>query len=293
MIKVLSILLFLFFPILLKAESVTVPVVIAFSAGGPTDQLWRIIEPHLNKKLESSRIKLITENVPGAGGTIGTNKVSANDKPMLGFFSPAFAIAPNTISESVRYSVSDFRLIGYAGETRMYMISTIENLDKFKIECSQRTILYGSSGVGSTSHLLGTIVGDHFKCKELVHVPYKGISQSYGDLFSGRIDYVVDFAISTNSLRKSNKVNELIQVDEKFPIYLESWHVFVANRSIDDKIFFEIKRAFDDIKKDKVIVQEIENRMQINKFTENKNDSWLKTQFDIYKKFISKIDIKQ
>lgn len=293
MIRILSILIFLFFPILSKAETIAVPVVITFSAGGATDQLWRIIEPHLNKKLESAKIRLVTENIPGAGGTIGTNKVSANDKPMLGFFSPAFAIAPNTIPESVKYSVSDFRLIGYAGETRMYMISTIENLEKFKVECSQRKILYGSSGVGSTSHLLGTIVGDYFKCKELVHVPYKGISQSYNDLFAGRIDYVVDYAISTKNLIKTNKVNEIVQIDERFPVYLESWHMFVANKSVDDKIFSEIKRAFDDIKKDKDLVQEIETRMQIKAFREIKNDSWMKSQFDIYKKFISKMDVKQ
>jgi tripartite-type tricarboxylate transporter receptor subunit TctC len=292
MLRILSILIFLAVPFSVKAEITSVPVVITFSAGGATDQLWRIVEPHLNKKLESSKIRLVTENVPGAGGTIGTNKVATNDKPMLGFFSPAFAIAPNTITESVRYSVNDFRLIGYAGETKMFMISTIENLEKFKTECSKRKIFYGSSGIGSTSHLLGTIVGEHFKCKELVHVPYKGISQSYPDLFSGRIDYVVDYAISTKNLIKANKVVEIVEVDERFPIYIESWHMFVANKNVDDKLFSEIKRAFDDIKRDKDIVQDIESKMQLKNFKDQKDDSWMKKQFDIYKKFISKVEMK-
>lgn len=290
--KFLPILLFLMFPLSLKAEITNIPVIITFSAGGATDQLWRTIEPHLNKKLESAKIRLVTENFPGAGGTIGTNKVAISEKPSLGFFSPAFAISPNIIPDNVKYVPLNFRLIGYAGETKMFMISTMENLERFKVECARRPITYGSSGVGSTSHLLGTMVGTHFKCKNLIHVPYKGISQSYNDLFSGRIDYVVDYAISTKNLVKTHRVNEIMSIDDRFPNYLESWHVFVANQHLDDKTFFEIKKAFDDIKKDKDIVQDIENKMHIKNFTDQKDDIWMKNQFESYKKFISKIDIK-
>jgi tripartite-type tricarboxylate transporter receptor subunit TctC len=82
----------------LKAETL-ISVVIPFSAGGATDQLWRVIEPHLNKRLQPRGIRLITENIPGAGGTIGTNRVATSEKPMLGFFSPAFAISPNTLHD--------------------------------------------------------------------------------------------------------------------------------------------------------------------------------------------------
>lgn len=291
MIKLITLIFILFLSFSVKAETTTISVVIPFSAGGATDQLWRVIEPHLNKRLHSRGIRLITENIPGAGGTIGTNRVAISEKPMLGFFSPAFAISPNTLPENVKYKSSDFKLIGYAGETEMYMISTLKNLKEFQTACKSRKIFYGSSGVGSTSHLLGTMVGESFSCVELVHIPYKGISQSYNDLFAGRLDYVVDYAINTKGLAESGRINEILLVDEKFPIYLESWHMFVSNKSVNDEILAIIKKEFENLKKDKIISTEIENRMKLKNFSMIKNEAWIFYQFEIYRKFISKLNL--
>lgn len=271
------------------AENKTIEVVVPFSPGGPTDRLWRSIELEINQKLAHHRIRLTTENIPGAGGSIGTNRTALDDRPKLGFFSPALVIAPNTIPESVKYQPDSFRLVAYAGESQMQMISGLKNLDEFKQQCSQRPILFGSSGIGSISHLFGKIVGDHFSCKKLVHVPYKGLSQTYSDLISGRIDYVIDFKITSKQLVDSGQINQIISVDEKFKSHLGVWHVLVANNQVDDKTLEIIKKAFDDLKKDEQIVKNLEKISGITEFKAQKTDQWLRNQFDNYKKFMEYI----
>lgn len=286
--KILATFLFLFSNVTLAStfELKTIDVVVPFSAGGPTDQLWRTIESEMNKRLQHYKIRLSTENIPGAGGSVGANKVALDDKPRLGFFSPAIAIAPNTIPDSVRYDLNSFRFVAYAGESQMQMISSLVNLGEFKKKCVSNTIFYGSSGVGSISHLFGQLVGDYFSCKKLVHVPYKGLSQSYSDLISGRIDYVIDFDISSKQLIDSNRVFRIIKVDEKFKNQLGAWHVLLANNKVDQQTLKIIKEVFDDFKNDESAVNRLEKTVSINNFKEQKNELWLKLQFENYKNFI-------
>jgi tripartite-type tricarboxylate transporter receptor subunit TctC len=283
--------LFLFFPSLSKADisEKIIEVVVPFSPGGPTDQLWRSIELEINQKLVRYRIRLATENIPGAGGSIGANRLVLDDRPKLGFFSPALVIAPNTIPESVKYNPDNFRLVAYAGESQMLMISSLRNLDEFKHQCNQRPILFGSSGVGSISHLFGQIVGEHLSCKKLIHIPYKGLSQTYSDLISGRIDYIIDFKISSRQLIDSKQINQILSVDKKLKHNLEVWHVLVANKQVDNKTLEIIKNAFDDLKKEEQIVKNLETISGVTDFKVQKTDKWLQEQFANYKKFMKDI----
>lgn len=290
-IKNIIFILFLFFPNLSKADisEKIIEVIVPFSPGGPTDQLWRLIESQINQKLIQYGIRLSTENIPGAGGSIGTNRLVLDDRPKLGFFSPALVIAPNTIPESVKYKPDNFRLVAYAGESQMLMISSLQNLDEFKQRCNQRPVLFGSSGVGSISHLFGQIVGEHLACKKLIHVPYKGLSQTYSDLISGRIDYIVDFKITSKQLIDSGQVNQITSINDKLKNNLGVWHVLVANKQIDDKTLEIIKKAFDDLKKNEPIVKNLEKISGVTDFKMQKTDRWLQSQFDNYKKFMENI----
>ena len=266
----------------------TISVVIPFSAGGPTDHLWRSIEPSMNERLKKHGIRLITENMPGAGGAIAGNKIAeTKDRPLLGFFSPALAIAPSTNSEAVRYSNRTIKLIGYAGETEMFVVSKLST-DAFLKKCQSEPLFFGSSNVGSTSHLLGLVVGKELKCKELIHVPYKGLASAYLDLISGRIDYLVDFAINAESQMSSGSVNKIFIMDERFPNRLENWHVFISN-NIDDPDIQLIEKEFHELKKDKLFVSKLEQSLKIKNFSMVKNNNWLIKEFKLYKTFVEKV----
>jgi tripartite-type tricarboxylate transporter receptor subunit TctC len=266
----------------------TLSVIIPFSAGGPTDQLWRSIEPALNERLEKQGLKLITENLPGAGGSIAANKISeTSDKLVLGFFSPALAISPSTNPTSVRYNTNSIRLVDYAGAVEMIAVSPL-SLEEFEKKCKTGTIFFGSSNVGSTSHLLGTVVAKELNCRDPVHVSYKGISATYVDLLSGRIDYMVDFNISASSQISSGRINKLFSMNDKFPNNLENWHVLISN-NYNDPAFEIIQREFQNLKKDKLFVENLERNLKIKNFSVIKNQQWLTKEFLVYKKFIDNI----
>jgi tripartite-type tricarboxylate transporter receptor subunit TctC len=266
----------------------TLSVIIPFSAGGPTDQLWRSIEPALNERLEKQGLKLITENLPGAGGSIAANKISETyDKLVLGFFSPALAISPSTNPTSVRYNTNSIRLVDYAGAVEMIAVSPL-SLEEFEKKCKTGTIFFGSSNVGSTSHLLGTVVAKELNCRDPVHIPYKGISATYVDLLSGRIDYMVDFNISASSQISSGRINKLFSMNDKFPNNLENWHVLISN-NYNDPAFEIIQREFQNLKKDKLFVENLERTLKIKSFSTTKSNQWLANEFRIYKKFIDGI----
>jgi tripartite-type tricarboxylate transporter receptor subunit TctC len=263
-------------------------VIIPFSAGGPTDQLWRTIEPPLNDRLAKHGIKLITENLPGAGGAIAANKIAeTSDRLILGFFSPSLAIAPVTNPDSVRYNATTIRLVGYAGALEMIVVSPLSRSD-FEKKCKNNTVFFGSSNVGSTSHLLGTVVAKEMNCRDPVHVPYKGISAVYPDLLAGRIDYLVDFDSSASSQLVSGRINKLFSMNDRFPNNLENWHVLISNNSSNPAIEI-IQREFQNLKNDKAFVENLEKTLKIKNFSVIKNQQWLIKDFEVYKKFIEGI----
>lgn len=266
----------------------TISVIIPFSAGGPTDHLWRSIEPSMNERLKKHNIRLITENMPGAGGAIAGNKIAeTKDKPLLGFFSPALAIAPGMNPEAVRYSDRTIRLIGYAGETEMFVVSKLST-ETFLKKCQTEPLFFGSSNVGSTSHLLGLVVGKELKCKELIHVPYKGLAPAYIDLVAGRIDYLVDFAINAEPQISSGVINKIFTMDDQFSNRLENWHVFISN-NIDDPEIRLIEKEFHELKKDKLFVDKLEKSLRIKNFATVRDNNWLIKEFKSYKTFVEKV----
>lgn len=270
-------------PFSIFAKDIT--VVIPFSPGGPTDTLWRYIEPHLNLRLEKYSIRLISENVPGAAGTIAANKiVNTKEKPILGFFSPAIVISPVINPKIVEYQSTSLKLIAYAGFTEMYVVSKL-SYEEFYNKCKRDRLLYGTSNLGSTGHLIGHLVAQRLGCKNAIAIPYKGIANIYPDLLEKRIDYLVDFAITAEGFINSESVNMLIDINKEIPIEIENWHVLVSNDT-DHEDLKIITQEFVNLKSDRNFVSEIERKKKIKNFSENKDQNWFELEFDVYRRFI-------
>ena len=280
-LKLFLVLTFLSLNVYAKEISVIIP----FSPGGPTDTLWRYIEPQLNLLLDKHSIRLISENVPGAAGTIAANKISnTKDKIVLGFFSPALVIAPTINPNIVAYQKNTFKLIGYAGSTEMYAVSKL-TYEELIEKCKTGRLLYGTSNIGSTGHLMGYLVSKKLRCNNAVAIPYKGISNMYPDLVEKRIDYFVDFAITADGFIRSGTVNKLIDIDKELSTELENWHVLVSNNIESEDINIIIKE-FRNLKSDPKFVLEIERNKKVKNFRDVKDQNWFETEFDVYNRFI-------
>jgi tripartite-type tricarboxylate transporter receptor subunit TctC len=267
------------------AENIKIyDVVVPFSAGGASDVLFRAIEPELNARLKQHQITLVVKNVPGAGGSIGLSKVINSNELTFGFFSPFFAINKNMRTD-YRYDFDSVNFLNFSGFNKMLIISGKHaGLTDLRSEClKNKTISFGSSGVGSTSHLSAYYFATKYlNCKDVLSVPYKGVSMVYPDLKAGRIDFMADFAISVNSFIESKYFNHIEDLKETD---LVSWHIFVSSK-VENPDAEIVKKVFDSIKADKKFTKDLESRFQIYKFSENKDSAWLKQQFGIYKTVI-------
>ena len=280
--KILAFVVYLCLIATANAENIRIyDVVVPFSAGGPSDVLFRAIEPELNERLHRHQIKLIVKNIPGAAGSVGLSKITSSNDLMFGFFSPFFAINKTMRSDS-SYDYDSVNFLNFAGFNKMTIVSgTHADLNSLREVCvKNKSISFGSSGVGSTSHLSAYYYATKYlNCKDVLSVPYKGVSMVYPDLKAGRIDFMADFSISVDNFIQNKYLNQIEEIKEND---LTSWHIFVSNK-VTNKDAEIVKDVFDSMKVDKEFAKNIESKFQIQKFHESKDQVWLKTQFNTYK----------
>lgn len=155
----------------------TIRVVPPFPAGGSTDALARLLQPHLTRILG---VNVIVENRPGASGSLGTGAVARSapdgNSWVLVFDTHAVnpALIPNMGFETE--AMTPLLLFGTAP-----MVLTAHRTRPFKTfaemavaaKARPDTLTYGSIGNGSLAHLTMALVG-RAAGLQLVHVPYRG-----------------------------------------------------------------------------------------------------------------------
>lgn len=260
------------------AETRSVAMIVPFAAGGPTDQLWRVIEPHVNQELSRHSIKLVTEYRPGAGGMIAANSVAQATRTTVAIFSTALVIAPVINPAAVQFAPRDLVLVAYAGHSDMWVLSARhQSVAELQMACRSGAVTYGSSGMGSATHLFGHLVSQRLRCGQATHVPYRGQAATVPDLQAGRLDYVVDFAGSQSARR--------LQFEwDNMP--LQNWHVIVANATADAQDLVRLQQAFAAVKADAARVADIQQRFLVAKFAEERSTAWLQDQFVQFAKFV-------
>jgi tripartite-type tricarboxylate transporter receptor subunit TctC len=170
-------------------------LIVAFSAGGPTDALARFLANKMAEKLGQS---LVVENHGGAGGNIGYGMAAsaAPDGYTLAFVEPSITVNAS-LFKNLPFDVErDFAPISAAmrGPTVLVVPRTLEVktvLDLVALaKKSPGKLTYGSAGSGTPPHLNA----EFFKLSQgldIVHVPYRGASPAITDLIAGRIDLML------------------------------------------------------------------------------------------------------
>jgi tripartite-type tricarboxylate transporter receptor subunit TctC len=167
-------------------------MVVAFTPGGPTDAMARLIADKLGDKLGQ---RVIVENRPGAGGNIGYDSVAKSppDGYTLAFVDPSLTVNPSLYTPAKYDAERDFTPISLAvrGPTVMTVPAALEARTVREFIAMARSkagkATYGSAGNGTPPHLNA----EFFKAArglDIVHVPYKGAAPAIIDLVAGRID---------------------------------------------------------------------------------------------------------
>jgi tripartite-type tricarboxylate transporter receptor subunit TctC len=172
-------------------------MVVPFAAGGPSDAIGRILAPRLGEVLGQP---VIVENVAGAGGMTGSNRLSKAVPDGYQFLlGNTGTIAFNqTLYKNPTYNtLNDFAPVtlliegGYlliarkdfpANDLREFIAYAKENQDKLQ---------YGSAGPGSISHIACVLLNNAIGTN-ITHIPYRGSGPAMQDVVGGRLDFVCE-----------------------------------------------------------------------------------------------------
>lgn len=170
-------------------------LIVPFTVGGVTDASARLAADIMGKRLGQP---INVDNRPGASGNIGTSAVATADPDgytlLLGF-DGTMVINPNVIKSVPFDTLRDFAPIGKIGDAKLILVANntlkagtlAEVIALSKKEANG--LSYGTSGVGSTPHLAGSMLNIQAG-SNLVHVAYKGGGQAMIDLQAGTIPLV-------------------------------------------------------------------------------------------------------
>jgi tripartite-type tricarboxylate transporter receptor subunit TctC len=156
-----------------------VRVIVPVAPGGQTDVIARLLAQKLSERLGQ---QYYVENVPGAGGSIGTGRVasSAPDGYTLLVTDGIFFVSTPSLNNNVSYDVArDFAAVAAGGTTGQVLavhpsvpVHTVKELIDL-IRANPGKYSYASAGVGTGAHLVGELFRLSLKL-DLVHVPFNG-----------------------------------------------------------------------------------------------------------------------
>src|SRR5215467_11248206 len=170
----------------------TITMVIPFAAGGPTDVLGRVVAAKMSEILGQ---QVIVENIGGAGGMTGANRVKTATPDgyqiLLGTVGTQ-AQVQNLIPKPLYDGAKDFQPVALLGEVPLVLIVRkdlpVSNLKEFAeyTRKNQEKMSFASSGVGAAVHL-GTVLLNSAIGVNVTHVPYRGSAPAMTDLTGGRV----------------------------------------------------------------------------------------------------------
>jgi tripartite-type tricarboxylate transporter receptor subunit TctC len=178
-----------------------IKLVAQFPPGGLVDVMARLFAPVLAAELGQP---VIVENKPGAAGVIGTDFVAK--QPADGYTLLISHAVVHVFAAAVRRTmpfdpIADFTHIGHLVEAPMVLLvraqSPFQTLEQLLAAARTQPVRFGSSGVGSAPHLLGSLLKVEGRAPQLDHIPYQGTAPAMQELLGGQIDTFID-PVTTN-----------------------------------------------------------------------------------------------
>jgi len=193
-------------------------IVVTFPAGGAPDILARLFAD----KAQFGQT-IVIDNVPGAGGNIGADKVAKS--PPDGHTLVMGTVGTHSINGAL-YSkmsydmVKDFSPVALVASAPNLLVVNndlpVKNVAELiaYLKANPNKLSFGSPGIGSSVHVSGEL----FKSltgTSMQHVPYKGRQFAIPDLVGGQIQLMFDNMPSALPMVKDGKIRALAQTTAK------------------------------------------------------------------------------
>lgn len=250
-----------------------VTVVVAFTAGGTTDLLSRMVSTRLTEQMGKS---FIVENKPGAGGNIGTEfvvRARPDGYTLIVDSVGPIAINPTLYKNLPFNPLTDLEPVVQIADVPNVLVvpaaTGTSNLNELigKGKARKDGLLYCSTGIGTSSHLAGFLLAQRADV-QAIHIAYKG-ADAVNDLLAGRIDYMFAtipsvmphiqsgklLALAVSSARRSRSLpNVPTMIESGYPGFeAGSWFGFFAPRGTPRAIIDKLNKAVNEIIKEPTI----------------------------------------
>jgi tripartite-type tricarboxylate transporter receptor subunit TctC len=170
-------------------------MVVPFPAGASSDIVGRLLAEKLSQQLGE---QVVPDNRPGAGSNLGL--AFAAKAPADGYTiviaTASIAIGPSIYAKLGYDPIKDLapvaRLTSIPNIMLVHPSVPVKTLKQFVELARARPgkLNYGSGGVGTTNHLANELL-KHLEMIDIVHVPYKGVTQAMLAMIGGEVDEVV------------------------------------------------------------------------------------------------------
>ncbi|MDB5899851.1 MAG: tripartite tricarboxylate transporter substrate binding protein [Ramlibacter sp.] len=197
-----------------------VKIIVAFTAGGPTDVVARLVAQKLTDKWGQ---QVVVENKPGAAGLLGSEQVA---KAPADGYTLLMATAGNlTVNQhlykNMRFDpIKDFTPIAQTAAVDFVLVSqpnapfkTVKELIA-AAKAKPDSISTATSGNGGAPHLAAAMFEDAAKV-DLTMVPYKGTADAVNAVLSGQTQLDFDAASQVLPHIKAGKLKPLAVLGTK------------------------------------------------------------------------------
>ncbi len=169
----------------------TVKIVVPFAAGGPIDQLARILTPELAAQLKAD---VIVDDRGGAGGAIGSELVAhaTPDGDTILLTSMGSQVLSPILKPPTTYDpVKSFVPVMMVATMPSLLVVNhqlgADNMKDLIAKAKAQKLTYGSAGPGTTMNIAVEMLNAAANVK-ITHVPYRGAAPAINDLLGGHVD---------------------------------------------------------------------------------------------------------
>lgn len=201
------------FPLVGRAQSEPIRILVGASAGGSTDTLARALSVELGRLLGTF---VVVENRPGAGGNIAADAVakSAPDGNTLLMSFTSHAINASLYPSLPFDPVKDFTALSCVATSPSILVAH----PALPVKNVKELIAYAKANPGKLNFAIGALgsslhlAGEQFKMQsgvDIVNIPYKGTSPAIADVIAGQVELMFCAIGVAQAQLKAGKIKAL------------------------------------------------------------------------------------
>ncbi len=194
-------------------------LVVPFPAGASSDIVGRILGQKISEQMGEP---VVTDNRGGAGGNLGiaVTAKSAPDGYTIVIATSSIAVSPSLYINPGYDAARDLAPVARLASIPNVMIvrpslpakTLREFIDLARAQPGK--LNFGTGGTGTTNHLANELL-KHLEKIDIVHVPYKGVSQAMTAMMGGEVDEVVMPVATAVQPIRAGKVRALAVLTEQ------------------------------------------------------------------------------